>query len=42
MITSVMELLKLSNFGHMATSTIQTESHNKILLGTPWTEIMTS
>ena len=42
MITSLIEMLELPNFGHMATSIIQIESHNKILPATSWTEIMTS
>ena len=32
MITSLIEMLELSNFGHMGTSTIQTESRNKIFV----------
>ena len=42
MITSLIEMLELPNFGHMATSTVSIESRNKILLATSWTEIMTS
>ena len=30
MVTSLIEMLELPNFGHMATSTIQLESHNKV------------
>ena len=42
MITSLIEMLELSNFSHMTTSTSQIESRNKILLVTLWTEVMTS
>ena len=42
MITSLIEMLELRNFGHMATSTIQFESRYKILLVKSWTEAMTS
>ena len=42
MITSLMEMLELPNFGHMTTSTMQFESREKILLQTSLTEIMTS
>ena len=41
-ITSLIEMQVLPNFGHMATSTIWFESHDKILLVTSWTWIMTS
>ena len=41
-ITSLIQMLELSNFGHMTTSTIYIESRDKILLVTSWTEIMTS
>ena len=40
MITSVIEMLELPNFGHMTTSTIQFEPRDKILLVTSWTETM--
>ena len=42
MITSLIEMLELPNFGHMKTSIIQFESGDKILLVTSWTDIMTS
>ena len=42
MVTSLIELLVLSDFHHMTTSTIQFEPCNKILLVTSWTEIMRS
>ena len=42
MITALIEMLELPNFGHMTTSTKQFESCDKILLATLWTEIMTS
>ena len=42
MITSVKEILELSNFSHMTTSIIKFESYDKILLVASWTEIMTS
>ena len=42
MITTLIEMLELPNFSHMATSTIQIEPRNKILLVTPWTETITS
>ena len=42
MITSLMEMLELPNFGHMTTSAMQFESREKILLQTSLTEIMTS
>ena len=42
MITPLMEMLELPNFGHMATSTIEIDSRSKILLETSWTEIVTS
>ena len=35
MITSLIEMLQLPNFGPMFTSTIKIESRNKILLVTP-------
>ena len=40
MITSLIEILELLNFGHMTTYTIQFEPREKILLLTSWTEIM--
>ena len=42
MITSVMVMLELPNFGHMTTFTICFESHDKNLLVVSRTEIMTS
>ena len=42
MITSVIEMLELRNFGHMTTTAIWFESHDEILLVTSWSEIMTS
>ena len=42
MITSVIEMAKLPNFGHLTTSTVEFESSNKILLVTPKTEVLTS
>ena len=33
MITSFMKILELPNFGHMNTSSIEFESHDKILFG---------
>ena len=42
MITSLTEIIELPNFGHMTKSTLQFESQDKILLVTPWIEIMTS
>ena len=42
MITSLIQMLQLPNFGHMTTSTIQFESREKILLATSLTEIETS
>ena len=42
MITSLIVMLELPNFGQMTTYTIWFESHNKILLVTSWTEIMMS
>ena len=42
MVTSLTEMLELPDFGHMTTFTLQFESHDKILLVTSWTEIMTS
>ena len=42
MITSLREVLELQKFGHVTTSTIQFDSHEKILLMTSCTEIRTS
>ena len=42
MITSLIEILQVPNFGHMTTSTVSFESRDKILLVTSWIEIMTS
>ena len=42
MITSLVEMLELPNFGRMIISTLQFESCDKILLVTSWVEIMTS
>ena len=42
MITSVIEMLELPNFGHMTTSTIQFGPRDKILFMTTWTDTMTS
>ena len=42
MITSLIELLELPNFGHMTTSTTQFESHDKVLMVTSESKIMTS
>ena len=42
MITSLIQMLQLPNFGHMTTSTLQFESREKILLVTSLTEIETS
>ena len=42
MITSLIELRGLPNFGQMTTSTIKFESLDKILLMKPWTEITMS
>ena len=39
MMTYVIKMLKLPNFSHMTTSAIQSESRDKILLMTSWTEI---
>ena len=41
MITSLIEIQELPNFGHMTTSTIRLESCDKALLVKSWTEIMT-
>ena len=35
-------MLELQKFGHMTTSTIKFESRDKMLLGTPYTEVITS
>ena len=42
MITSLIVMLELPNFGHMTTFTVWFESHGKILLVASWTEIMMS
>ena len=42
MITNIVEMLELPKFGHINTSTAWFESHNKVLLVTLWTEIITS
>ena len=41
MITYLIEMLELPQFGHMTTSTIQFDSRDKILLMTSWTQNMT-
>ena len=41
MVTSLIEMLELRNFGHLTTYTVWFESTYKILLMTSWTEIMT-
>ena len=40
MITSLIEMLDLPNFGHMTRSTIYFESRNKIFLVMSQTEVM--
>ena len=42
MVTSLMEMLELPNFGRMTTSTIYFESRDKFMLATSQTEFMTS
>ena len=42
LITFLIEMLKLQNLGHVTQSKIWFISRNKILLGTSWTEVMTS
>ena len=42
MITSLIEILELPNFGQMTTSTIYFDSRDKILLMKPWAEILMS
>ena len=42
MVTSLMEILEISNFSNMTKSTVQFELRNKILLVTSKTKIMTS
>ena len=42
MITSLIEMLELSNFGHMTTCTVQFSSHKKVLLVMSYTGNMTS
>ena len=41
-ITCLIEMLELQNFGHMIKSTTKIESCDKILMVTSWTELMTS
>ena len=38
MITSLIEILELTNFGHVTTPIISFEPRDKILLVTSWTE----
>ena len=38
MITSLIEMQELSNFGHSTASTIEVDSRDKILLVTIWTK----
>ena len=40
MITSLIEIPELPNFAHMTTTTLETESGDKILLITSWAEII--
>ena len=42
MITSLIEMLELPNFGHMTTSTMVFKSRDKIQLLSSQTEMMTS
>ena len=42
MITSLIEMQELPNFGHMTKFTISFDSRDKMLLVTSWAEIMTS
>ena len=42
MITSLIVMLELPNFGQMTTFTIWFESRDKILLATSWTEMIAS
>ena len=35
-------MVELPNFGHMTISTIKSDSRNKILMMTSWTETMTT
>ena len=42
MITSLIDMLELPNFGHMTTSTMKFDLHDNFLLVTSWAEIMTS
>ena len=42
MITSLIEMLELPNFGHMTTSAVSLKSRDGIFLMTPWIEIITS
>ena len=39
MLTSLIEMFELPNFGHMTISTIKFESPDNILLATSWREI---
>ena len=41
MITSLIEIIDLTNLGDMTSSTIKFESRDKILLVTSWAENMT-
>ena len=41
-ITSLIEMLELPNFGHMITTAIKLDSPDKIMLVMSWTEVMTS
>ena len=42
MLTSLIEMLKLPNFGHMTTCTISFESRDEFFSVRSWIEIMTS
>ena len=42
MITSLIEMLELPNFGHMTTSAVSLKSRDGIFLMTRWIEIITS
>ena len=39
--TSLIDVLELPNFGYMTTFAMLFESHDTILLVTPWVQIMT-
>ena len=41
MMTSLIVMLKLPNFGNMTAATVRLKSHDEISLVTSWTEIMT-